>query len=229
MSAHTAIIVEPRKHRALQFVVQNALENISNEWSVIIFHGSDNIDYTNDIITSLSQYSCRLSKIMLNVSNLTPHEYSKLLASKDFYAHIPTEMFLIFQTDSLIFSTNKDKIYKFMDYDYVGSPCWGGNVQNGGLSLRRKSKMLQIIESKPYKGEAEDIYFSYQTDAKKPTEIEAREFGVEHQFHPAPFGCHQGYRFHSQLCDIYPDLAILRDLQAPAPPSHSAKPPALAT
>jgi len=213
MSVYTAIIVEPRKHRAMQFVIQNALDNLSDEWAVIIFHGTDNIDHTDTVIASLPQYKHRISKVMLNVSNLTRDEYSRLLVSSDFYKHIPTEMFLVFQTDSLIFRANKDIINKFMHYDYVGSPCWGGVVQNGGFSLRRKSIMLRIIDSKHYNGEAEDIYFSYKTIANKPSENEAREFGVEHQFHPSSFGSHQAYKFHPQLCDIYPDLAILRDLQ----------------
>ena len=63
--------------------------------------------------------------------------------------YIKTEMFLIFQTDTLIL--NKEKIYDFMNYDYVGAPFnrnfnWRRNypltdfydVGNGGLSLRRK-------------------------------------------------------------------------------------------
>jgi hypothetical protein len=203
-------------HPALHFVVQNALENLSDEWSIIIFHGKDNIDFVNKIITKMPQYSNRVSMINLNVSNLTRDEYSQLLVSSSFYENIPTEIFLIFQTDSIIFSENKDKINKFLKYDYVGAPVNRTPVMNGGLSLRRKSKMLQIISSKTYRGQAEDIYFSYNTNINKPTVEDAAEFSVEHRFHNASFGSHKGYRFHPRLCELYPQLAILRDLQLPA-------------
>jgi hypothetical protein len=39
---YTALIIEPRKHKALEFVLKNFLENLSNEWSIIIFHGNLN-------------------------------------------------------------------------------------------------------------------------------------------------------------------------------------------
>lgn len=63
------------------------------------------------------------------------------------YENIPTETFLIFQTDTLINPKYKDLIYEFIDYDYVGAP-WisNGDVGNGGLSLRKKSKMIEIIK-----------------------------------------------------------------------------------
>ena len=48
---YTAIIVEPRKHKALSFVLQNFLKNLpEEEWSFIIFHGNKNLDYINYIL-----------------------------------------------------------------------------------------------------------------------------------------------------------------------------------
>ena len=41
---------------------------------------------------------------------------------------------------------NKDIINDFIGFDYVGAPLKCGLVGNGGLSLRRKSKMLEIID-----------------------------------------------------------------------------------
>jgi hypothetical protein len=53
---------------------------------------------------------------------------------------------LIFQLDTLLSEQYKNNIYNFLDYDYVGAP-WAFNhkVGNGGLSLRKKSKMLEIL------------------------------------------------------------------------------------
>jgi hypothetical protein len=52
MSKYTAIIIEPRKHKALTFVLTNFLENLSNEWDFIIFHGINNSEYIKNILNS---------------------------------------------------------------------------------------------------------------------------------------------------------------------------------
>lgn len=49
MYKYTAIIVEPRKHKALHFVIDNFLTHLSNEWAVIVFHGTQNIEYVKNI------------------------------------------------------------------------------------------------------------------------------------------------------------------------------------
>ena len=44
-SKYTAIIVEPREHKALAFVLENFLENLNDDWNVIILHGTENKKY----------------------------------------------------------------------------------------------------------------------------------------------------------------------------------------
>jgi hypothetical protein len=51
-SKYTAIIIEPRKHRALEFVLNNFLENLNDDWNIIIYHGNNNIEYLQNIIDS---------------------------------------------------------------------------------------------------------------------------------------------------------------------------------
>ena len=62
------------------------------------------IEPESDIINNFpDNYKQRISLINLNIENLKDGiEYSKLLATKNFYDYIPTETFLIFQTDTLI-------------------------------------------------------------------------------------------------------------------------------
>ena len=47
---YTAIIVEPRQHKALPFVLENFLKNLSQDWSIIICHGTTNLEFINNII-----------------------------------------------------------------------------------------------------------------------------------------------------------------------------------
>jgi hypothetical protein len=197
---YTAIIVEPREHKALEFVLNNFVENLSENWDFIIFHGNKNIDYLLNTLKSplLSKNINRIKLINLNVDNLSIRDYNNLLVSKDFYDNIPTEVFLIFQTDSIICKEYKDLINDFIKYDYVGAPLKAKLVGNGGLSLRRKSKMLEIIKNCEYKNEPEDVYFSVScsnVDINKPSYEKSKEFGVEAVYHPNSFGVHKLWRF----------------------------------
>jgi hypothetical protein len=199
-SKYTAVIVEPREHPALLFVLNNILENLSDEWNVLIFHGNKNIEYLNNIIdTKLHNYKDKINLINLNVDNLTISEYNNLLTSESFYTQIPTETFLIFQTDSMISEKNKDNINKFLEFDYVGAP-WSdseqnSNVGNGGFSLRKKSKMIEKIIKCPYDNVHEDLFFSDDNCLKlyKPDKELAKQFSVEHVFYDNPFAVHKAY------------------------------------
>ena len=197
ISTYTAIIIEPRKHKAFHFVINNFLDNLSNEWNIIIFHGINNEEFIKNIINNLKEtYINRITLINLNVENLTITEYNNTLTNESFYNYIPTETFMIFQTDTLIL--NKEKLSTFLNYDYVGAP-WGHipvaceRVGNGGLSLRKKSKMLEIIRNIKYSGKNEDVYFCYNPNNAlyKPSLEEAMHFSVEEMFFDKPFGCHK--------------------------------------
>jgi len=147
---YTAVIIEPRKHAALEFVLENFMRNLSDDWMILIFHGNLNEDYIKDIIEKnevLKNNRKRITMKSLQVDNVSIFDYNKLFTTnKDFYAKIPTDVFLIFQTDSMICPENKEQINRFLEYDYVGAPWENQKIGNGGLSLRRKSKMLEIID-----------------------------------------------------------------------------------
>ena len=219
---YTAIIVEPRKHKALSFVLNNFCENLSNDWNFIIFHGNLNIDYISDIIKGkLSNHKHRISMLNLNVDNLTIPDYNRLFINNfEFYDKIPTEIFLVFQTDTMINTQYKDLINDFLEYDYVGAPwIWTtpyGQVGNGGLSLRKKSKMLEIMKNGKNKHLNEDVYFSMSNVIKlnKPTFEKAKEFSMEMIFSEKSFGCHKSYAYinNSILFKTYPDIELLKEL-----------------
>jgi hypothetical protein len=227
---NTAVIIEPRKHKALPFVLKNFLENLSDEWNMIIFHGNSNKDYINAIINrGLLQHKSRITLVNLNIDNLTKDEYSKLLiTNRDFYDIIPTETFLIFQADSMIFSRYKNLINYFLKYDYVGAP-WsyeprnnGHNVGNGGLSLRKKSKMLEIMDKEPDTNLPEDVFFSCTNEVElyKPSLEEAKHFSVENIFSKRTFGCHQPWILKNELVRYFPEVKRLMWLNDKLPQNY---------
>jgi hypothetical protein len=192
----TAIIIEPRRHKALGFVLENFSRNLTDNWSIIVMHGNKNEDYVKDIIKNdLDLSNDRITTVNLGVDNLTINEYNKLLKDTHFYEKIPTELFLIFQTDSVICDEYSSLINQFTQYDYVGAP-WEDAVGNGGLSLRRKSKMLEIIEKCPKDNGNEDIYFANPCiDIHKPTIEEAKLFSVEKLQSNISFGVHKAWAY----------------------------------
>jgi hypothetical protein len=224
---YTAIIVEPRKHRALEFVLKNFVDNLSNEWQFIIFHGNNNKEYLENIINNnFKDKTSRIKMVDLKVDNLTIPEYNKLFFTKDFYDNIPTEIFLVFQTDTIIIKENAHKINDFIEYDYVGAPFieekWNKNtdkIGNGGLSLRRKSKMLEVLNKcEITKDVPEDVYFGTlfcdKVNLHKPSYEKSKEFSVEQVYFDTPFGVHKPWNFNNikQLGEKYNDVNILASL-----------------
>jgi hypothetical protein len=232
--SYTAIIVEPRKHKALEFVLTNVCECLTRNWKIVLFHGTTNVEYVTLIVDRLnSVFDNRIQLVNLNINNLNQIEYSKLFATKSIiYETIQTEMFLVFQTDSMILKDNVHLIYDFLEYDYVGAPWLVTNytptkncdfIGNGGFSLRNKNKMLEIIEKIdwhqvefPYN--LEDLYFSTNYDriaVKKPDYKKALTFCVDEVFSEITFACHRAWcHTHFNLFrQIYPECETLYKLQ----------------
>jgi hypothetical protein len=236
---YTAIMVEPRNHKALDFVMRNFTDNLSNEWNFIIYHGTENEKTMKNIVSSLSSdVQNRITLVNLNVKNLKISQYNTMFYCPTFYDNIPTETFLVFQTDSIILKENKNKINDFLKYDYVGAPwpkhmgVWGKmEIGNGGLSLRKKSKMVELLKYKNKALEtngnyekyiAEDQFFNgyYVKEVKvyKPTFIKATEFSVEFVYAEKAFGIHKiwggglPYDKLQELIKKYPDIQKLIDL-----------------
>ena len=192
------IIIKHIKNKKLEFVLNNFLKNLSDEWNIVICHGTNNEDFIKDIIKDkLSKYASRIKLINLNVDNLTIKDYNNLLVSDKFYSYIPTEIFLVFQTDTMICPEYKSYINDFLKYDYVGAP-WkhlNNTIGNGGLSLRRKSKMLEIIKKCPYNGMLnEDLFFTKECpeiDRYFPKWEDAKHFSTETIYEDKSFGLHQ--------------------------------------
>ena len=232
---YTAIIIEPRKHKALEFVLNNACHCLSNDWGIVLFHGINNSEYSTKICEKLNTlYENRIFLVNLNIDNLDSIEYSKLLTTKSIiYDNINTDMFLVFQTDSMIFKKNAELIYNFLDYDYVGAPWLITNyfatyqcdfIGNGGFSLRNKNKMLEIIEKINWNNltlitdRLDDLYFSrkyHDITVKKPEYSKACTFCVDEVFSELTLACHKPWfpKHYDQFKEYYPEVEILKSLQ----------------
>mmetsp|Transcript_28082 Transcript_28082/g.45197 ORF Transcript_28082/g.45197 Transcript_28082/m.45197 type:complete len:323 (+) Transcript_28082:136-1104(+) len=92
---------------------------------------------------------------------------------------------------------------------------------NGGFSLRRRSKMIEVIrkcQQHPFLTWNEDIFFSYPCEGvsmRLPPEKLSRKFSVETgSFHAAPFGIHKVWAYRTddemaQLATACPELLLM--------------------
>jgi len=139
---------------------------------------------------------------------------SQALTSKSFYDDyvLPAEHLLIFQPDSIICSNSNRSVDDFLAYDYVGAPwpnCeFGGN---GGLSLRRVSKTLKVLEVSPRPNNHLDLEDNWISQKMKdlpnsnvaPASVE-RTFSVEMIYEERPLGFHLGGD--ARTSTLYPDI-----------------------
>lgn len=231
---YTAIIIEPRKHPALELVLTNFTKNLDARWNFIIFHGNQNGDFVKNVVNSaIPHEKHRIHYKNLDVDNLNIHSYSGLFYDPAFYDKIPTEMFLVFQTDTLISHQYKNVVYDFMKYDYVGAPWrssfYRGYVGNGGLSLRRKSKMLEILGAHDFSDFLDDqgnfieedlffCFFNRRVPMSRPSFEEAKRFSMEEVFHNGgSFGIHKPWLYLTgeelnHIEEYIPELKMLFDL-----------------
>jgi hypothetical protein len=205
-SAKTVVIVETRKPKALTMVLQSVFENLGKEWNLLFFHGSKNKEWIQKIIdTHFAENKSRitLEPIPGNPANMTVDDYNRLMVDPNgIIPKIPTEIFLVIQTDSILCKGKGHLLNDFMKYDYVGAP-WRNNtdskfVGNGGLSLRRKSKMLDVINRCKHNGHQEDGFLSAGCEGvvvSKPTATNAKRFSIEQIYSPESFGIHKAWNY----------------------------------
>ena len=138
--------------------------------------------------------------------------YNRMCCNKDFYNLFSDyDYILIYQTDCWVF---EDRLDFFMDFDcdYYGAPCphVSNKLFNGGFSLRKVSKMIELCEK--YKNSIHDHFedqffcFRHKNEIKICDLKTASNFSVETWPHmlyqyidEIPMG------LHGTFCKIYWD------------------------
>ena len=88
-------------------------------------------------------------------------EYNRLFFSSEFWGGIPEAFVLIYQRDTVLFRRVPDAAFQ---WDMIGAPCGAIGTQhwtmNGGLSLRRRAAMLDMLQIEDTTSEPEDRFFT---------------------------------------------------------------------
>jgi hypothetical protein len=132
------------------------------------------------------------------------HLYNTILA--------PAEHLLVFQPDSIFCANSPRTINDFLEWDWIGAP-WSTTAQyggNGGLSLRRVSKILHVLstQTRQYNdGALEDLWLTDRLKdlegAHMPNATISKSFSVESVWDKQPLGYHVGWLgvHHEQIWD----------------------------
>jgi len=209
-----AVIVETRKHRALPFVLNNIMSNLTSEWSLQIFHGINNLEYIKNIIDNddfLNKIKNKITYNNLNIEDITQQETNLgVMLTEKLWNNIIGETVLYFESDSMLCPNSKFKVEDFEHFDYIGG-YWGNTeypldreypaVMNGGISIRKRQFMLDIIKNdlKPYLekgGNPCEDYFVSDCIKNRPTVRDVRNFSIDCGYispldMEAPFALHK--------------------------------------
>jgi len=175
-----AVIVDTRNVSLFQVITEH-LYFLPKDTKLYIF-SSENQRHLEELL------KCEFHVVDVN----SIADYNRLLTSKSFWEKIEEENILIFQEDSRLL---RKGIEEFYEYDYVGASWnFAPYVGNGGLSFRKRSAMLKVINSCNWTdGVNEDIYFAHGCNLLNlkiaPVEV-ANKFSVETQFHLGSMGFH---------------------------------------
>jgi len=241
----TAYIVETRAHPNLPLVLKNADQCLPDEWSIVIFCGSENYQFVDQILSQFTIRNIQFIELKQPIKSLK--DYNDLLFSTRFWQNFETENLLGFQVDSMINPTQKAKLAEITQYDYVGAP-WSKAIQrrwdyipdfggNGGICFSKRSTRLAALEHATYPrvtGEPhhqilnEDIWFSWaikELNFSLSDRNTAANFFVESVPTSQPFAVHKPWCYltnndYQMLVEQMPDLAKLKIGCEQKPPSN---------
>jgi hypothetical protein len=107
-----------------------------------------------------------LTYIPANMTTGSQEEISRFLTTLWLYEVVlqPAEWLLVFQTDSMLCANSRQSLNNWLEYDWVGAP-WNPNGRfggNGGLSLRRVSRIIDVLKNQQRisGSEPEDVWLT---------------------------------------------------------------------
>ncbi|KAL8782230.1 MAG: hypothetical protein Q9213_005560 [Squamulea squamosa] len=216
-----AVIIEGRTLPNLVPLILHFSSVLGPEWPIKILHAAENRDLFS--ISPAFQRQTASGHITLQQlpSNVTLNRHAAIseLFTRPWLYHqlAPYRHLLFFQADSILCANSPRMVEDFLQYDFIGAPIDRkyGHGYNGGLSLRNREKMLEVLDRYNFTSDPkdesrfEDQWFArkleklpvgpnYEPGANLPTPEVAARFGVETIWQDRPFGLHQVSRWQAK-------------------------------
>ncbi|KAL7911054.1 hypothetical protein GGI35DRAFT_492521 [Trichoderma velutinum] len=168
-TSKVALLIENRPSAILAPLMLHFISVVPPDWH-FRFMGSPlsvaSINRSAAIRHQVAAGKLDLTYIPENMSTNGQEEISQFLTTLWLYEAVlqPSEWLLVFQTDSMLCANSRLNLNDYLEYDWVGAPWnpggqWGGN---GGLSLRRVSRIVDILrnQQRANGSEPEDVWLS---------------------------------------------------------------------
>ena len=231
-SLFSAVIVETRRHRALEQVVLRTLLTLGIP--VQLFHGRNNLNFIRKSAIAGFVERGDVTLTQLETGALAVREYNQLLLTLRFWERMRgRNKILVFQTDSTVCPGSPYTLKDFNEFDYIGS-CWrpnrpsGLNIEggSGGFSLRDWQRTVQVLQDFPPEAwtAGEDGYFAFHFElvgGRVATFDETTRFSSQCAFRAPSLGAHRVsamskpdrkrfFEYCPESADIFPCLAEFR-------------------
>jgi hypothetical protein len=222
---YLALIIDDRATPLLVNAVTNVLQHIPTDWKVQIVTLYQHWSFYNasSLGSLIETNRIFLTPLEQSSEGLTSDEYiNSILTSASFWHQVQGDKVLLFQIDSVLCSNSLYNVTDFLQYDFIGAPWYDGGCCNGGLSLRSRTKILQMLESGYVHYDLhelnEDGWYTdnlpYFYGHIAPISI-AKTFSVETIYHPRPFAVHKphinriGFENMIRLCHECPEVELI--------------------
>ncbi|KFY81957.1 hypothetical protein V500_10935 [Pseudogymnoascus sp. VKM F-4518 (FW-2643)] len=216
-SDRAAVIIEDRPLENLIPLILHYSAVLGPAWPVILYTSMPTIQNSSSLRRSLEEKRILIRSLPAGLKFETHFDVTKFLTQPWFWEQLaPAKNVLLFQADAMICGNAHLRVDDFMDYDLVGAPIqeekWHGQGYNGGLSLRNRQLILDIIATDvalhPLDPEApsdtdryeDQWYFMRMRErgANLPIEDVAKTFAVQTLYYEFPIGYHQPEKFQAE-------------------------------
>lgn len=141
-----AVFIEYNSAPYTEFIIRNAIFKLGEKWCHTVICGNLNYEFMKKMCKSINE---NINVIKTNFDTMTENMYNKFLSSMEFWDLLHGSKILLYKKKSFLFHKNIDQ---FLNWDYIASPfskltthCQPINIGNGGITLRTREVMRQII------------------------------------------------------------------------------------
>ena len=230
---NVAVIIEDRPLSNLAPLMLYFSSILGPSWPIILFTSGDSAPNTPAFQRAVDDGHISVQKLPDGVHFDEHRAVTEFLTLPWLWEQLaPAGHVLMFQADSIICANSERRVEDFLQYDFVGAPIdvptdpsFGhGEGYNGGLSLRNRSMMLDIVNKFSWAAEMkegsisltgcvtqepclkfEDQWFYHKMKdipgVRLPTKEVAASFAVETVWYDTPLGYHQVERWNSAKMD----------------------------
>lgn len=198
------VMISGSPYWQLPAVMRNFARFLDADWNFYLFSLANNRAFIEREFDNWD-----IAKLLGDMPRLDVHSYNLLFFNPEFWLTFKEETLLFAQEDCI---ACKPLDPEFLKYDFIGAPCGDMTTFNGGLSLRKRSTILECLDRYgPWAGmENEDVFFCKalrqmikegNRDVMLPEGDVAIRFSVESFYHELPFGMHGTNKFYiSEEC-----------------------------